>query len=169
MLESGRHLWNANLFLFSTDATLAAFETHAPDLLAGERPDPTRKASPPKAPTTIDRRNMLLRAEFDNQQLVAMGLADIVAIAMCDAVFITHKDRMQLVKHAVIWSKIASSAMRMSTSLAKPNRIVLLGAIRGASGGGSFTIGEPWHRVILTASDSIAVLHFRRLGQPLHA
>ena len=33
-LASGRHLWNAGIFLFTTDAILDAFRCHAPDLLA---------------------------------------------------------------------------------------------------------------------------------------
>ncbi len=34
MLASGRHLWNAGIFLFRATDVLAAFETHAPDLVA---------------------------------------------------------------------------------------------------------------------------------------
>jgi len=37
MLEGGHHLWNAGIFLFSTDAILAAFEAHAPEMLASVR------------------------------------------------------------------------------------------------------------------------------------
>lgn len=37
LLASGRHLWNAGIFLFSVPAILAAFAKHAPDLLAGAR------------------------------------------------------------------------------------------------------------------------------------
>lgn len=33
MVEGGRHLWNAGLFLFRADVMRAAFETHAPDVL----------------------------------------------------------------------------------------------------------------------------------------
>lgn len=32
-LASGRHLWNAGIFLFTTDAILEAFRRHAPDML----------------------------------------------------------------------------------------------------------------------------------------
>lgn len=35
MLDGGRHLWNAGIFLFATDALIQAFVTHAPDLLEG--------------------------------------------------------------------------------------------------------------------------------------
>jgi mannose-1-phosphate guanylyltransferase / mannose-6-phosphate isomerase len=34
MLRSGRHLWNAGIFLFRVRDILAAFEAHAPDMLA---------------------------------------------------------------------------------------------------------------------------------------
>lgn len=51
--------------------------------------------------TAIDCANVLLRAESDDQQLVAIGLENIVAIAMPDAVLIAHKDRTQDVKRAV--------------------------------------------------------------------
>jgi mannose-1-phosphate guanylyltransferase/mannose-6-phosphate isomerase len=51
--------------------------------------------------TAIDCTNVLLRAESDDQPLVAIGIENIVAIAMPDAVLITHKDRTQDVKLAV--------------------------------------------------------------------
>ena len=37
LLASGRHLWNAGIFLFSVPAILAAFAAHAPGMLAGAR------------------------------------------------------------------------------------------------------------------------------------
>jgi mannose-1-phosphate guanylyltransferase len=37
LLAGGMHLWNAGIFLFSTDAILAAFETHQPAMLAAVR------------------------------------------------------------------------------------------------------------------------------------
>ena len=51
--------------------------------------------------TAIDCTNTLLRAEADSQQLVGIGLEDIVVIAMPDAVLVAHKDRAQDVKLAV--------------------------------------------------------------------
>lgn len=45
--------------------------------------------------------NTLLRAESDKQQLVGIGLQDIIAVAMPDAVLVAHKDRAQDVKLAV--------------------------------------------------------------------
>lgn len=37
MLASGRHLWNAGIFLFSVPAILAAFAEHAPEMLGSAR------------------------------------------------------------------------------------------------------------------------------------
>lgn len=34
MLDSGTHLWNAGIFLFTTDAIISAFETYQPEMLA---------------------------------------------------------------------------------------------------------------------------------------
>jgi mannose-1-phosphate guanylyltransferase/mannose-6-phosphate isomerase len=162
MLESGLHLWNAGLFLFSTDSLIAAFETHAPTLLAGVReaveqarpdlgftrlgPDPWkrledisidyavmekarglsvvpyagswsdlggwdavwRESGPDNTgvatsgpATPIDCADTLLRAEDGQQALVGIGLKDVIAVAMPDAVLVAHKDRTQEVKRAV--------------------------------------------------------------------
>lgn len=162
MLEGGRHLWNAGIFLFSTDTILAAFAALAPKMLATvrtgwaegaqdlgfirlapgawaeledlsidygvmEKADNLsvmpyaggwsdlggweavwREAGPDEhgiatngPATAIDCSNVLLRAESDGQQLVAIGLHDIVAIAMPDAVLVAHKDRAQEVKLVV--------------------------------------------------------------------
>jgi mannose-1-phosphate guanylyltransferase/mannose-6-phosphate isomerase len=51
--------------------------------------------------TAINCTNTLLRAENPNQQLVGIGLQDIIAIAMPDAVLVTHRDHTQGVKQAV--------------------------------------------------------------------
>lgn len=51
--------------------------------------------------TALDCKNTLLQATSDTQQLVAMGLDDIIAVAMPDAVLVAHKDRTQDVKLAV--------------------------------------------------------------------
>jgi mannose-1-phosphate guanylyltransferase / mannose-6-phosphate isomerase len=45
--------------------------------------------------------NVLLRSEDSNQQLVGLGLEDIVAIAMPDAVLVAHKSHVQDVKNVV--------------------------------------------------------------------
>ena len=51
--------------------------------------------------TAIDCKNVLLRSEGQDQQLVGLGLTDIIAIAMPDAVLVVHKDRAQDVKKVV--------------------------------------------------------------------
>ena len=52
--------------------------------------------------TAIDCHNVLLRSESESQHLVGLGLNDIVAIAMPDAVLVAHKDCVQDVKQVVI-------------------------------------------------------------------
>ncbi len=162
MLADGRHLWNAGIFLFSVKAIVAAFETHAPEMLQqvraaveeaeldlgftrlapeawskvedisidyavmekadnlsvvpyggiwsdlGDWDAVWREAGPDEsgvvvteAATAIDCHNTMLRAEDTRQQLVGIGLKDIVAVAMPDAVLVAHKDRAQDVKKAV--------------------------------------------------------------------
>lgn len=49
----------------------------------------------------FDCSNSLLRSENVNQQLVGVGLKDIIAVAMPDAVLVAHKDHSQDVKTAV--------------------------------------------------------------------
>lgn len=51
--------------------------------------------------TAIDCADTLLRAEDEAQALVGIGLRDIIAVAMPDAVLVAHKDRAQDVKKAV--------------------------------------------------------------------
>lgn len=51
--------------------------------------------------TAIDCHDSMLRAESTDQQLVGIGLQDIIAVAMPDAVLVAHKDRAQDVKLAV--------------------------------------------------------------------
>ena len=156
------HLWNAGIFLFSTEAIIAAFETHQPAMLRAVtraveeaerdlhflRLDPVpwadcadisidyavmekadnltvvpyggtwsdlggwdavwRESSPDEAgvvtsgsATALDCNNTLLRAEDEQQALVGIGLTDIIAVAMPDAVLVAHKDRAQDVKQVV--------------------------------------------------------------------
>ncbi|MBQ2262746.1 MAG: mannose-1-phosphate guanylyltransferase/mannose-6-phosphate isomerase [Loktanella sp.] len=163
MLEGGRHLWNAGIFLFSVSAILRAFARFQPEMLAtaqaaveGAEQDLgfTRLAAAPWANLpdisidyavmekadnlsvmpyngawsdlggweavwreagpdaqgvvthgpahALECENTLLRAESDAQQLVGIGLHDIIAVAMPDAVLIAHKDRAQDVKLAVV-------------------------------------------------------------------
>lgn len=162
MLEGGTHLWNAGIFLFSTDAILAAFEAYQPEMLrlvrdaveASEKdlgflrlahaswadcpdisidyavmekadnltvvpydgawsdlggwdavwresdPDETGVVTSGPA-TAIDCTDSLLRAEDGQQAVVGIGLSDVIAVAMPDAVLVAHKDRAQDVKQAV--------------------------------------------------------------------
>jgi mannose-1-phosphate guanylyltransferase/mannose-6-phosphate isomerase len=51
--------------------------------------------------TAIDCTATLLRSEVEGQAIVGIGLTDIIAVAMPDAVLIAHKDRTQEVKQAV--------------------------------------------------------------------
>ena len=51
--------------------------------------------------TALDCKNTLLQATSNTQELVAMGLEDMIAVAMPDAVLVAHKDRAQDVKIAV--------------------------------------------------------------------
>jgi mannose-1-phosphate guanylyltransferase / mannose-6-phosphate isomerase len=60
--------------------------------------------------TALDCKNTLLHATSDTQHLVAMGLEDIIAVAMPDAVLVAHKDRVQDVKLAVTKLKAKGAA-----------------------------------------------------------
>jgi mannose-1-phosphate guanylyltransferase/mannose-6-phosphate isomerase len=60
--------------------------------------------------TALDCNNTLLRSEVEGQEIVGIGLEDIVAIAMPDAVLIAHKDRTQDVKKAVAALKAKGAA-----------------------------------------------------------
>jgi mannose-1-phosphate guanylyltransferase / mannose-6-phosphate isomerase len=51
--------------------------------------------------TAIDCKNTLLQATSETQELVAIGLEDVIAVSMPDAVLIVHSDRAQDVKTAV--------------------------------------------------------------------
>ena len=64
--------------------------------------------------TALDCHNTLLRAEDESQQIVGIGLTDVIAIAMPDAVLVAHKDRAQEVKQAVAALK-ASGAVQAET------------------------------------------------------
>ena len=163
MLEDGRHLWNAGIFLMRADALIAAFETHAPGLLSNVRAavdnarrdlhftrldpeawadledisidyavmekadnlsvvpyagawsdlggwDAVWREQGPNATgvvtsgpaTAIDCKDTLLRAEQERQVLVGIGLENMIAVAMPDAVLIAPRERAQDVKQAVV-------------------------------------------------------------------
>jgi mannose-1-phosphate guanylyltransferase/mannose-1-phosphate guanylyltransferase/mannose-6-phosphate isomerase len=162
MLAAGTYLWNAGIFLFRAADIIAAFHTHAPDLVAPVT-DALERAKPdlgflrldPKAwagaqdisvdyavmeraanlsvvpfaagwselggwdavwresgpdaggvvagqnATAIDCTDTLLRAEDTGQQIVGIGLSNIMAVAMGDAVLVADMSRAQDVKRAV--------------------------------------------------------------------
>jgi mannose-1-phosphate guanylyltransferase/mannose-6-phosphate isomerase len=162
LLAGGMHLWNAGIFLFSTQTILEAFALHAPEVLSATRaafdvaekdlsfirlapepwktladisidyavmeqaenltvvpyngawsdlgdwqavwresePDPSGVALSGPA-TALDCQGTLLQATDQAQQVVGIGLTDIIVVAMPDAVLVAHKDRAQDVKQAV--------------------------------------------------------------------
>ena len=51
--------------------------------------------------TSIDCKDSLLRSESEKQHIVGLGQENIIAVAMPDAVLVTHKSRVQDVKEAV--------------------------------------------------------------------
>lgn len=179
MIAAGNFLWNAGIFLFTAKTLIAAFDTHAPDMVqsvgaavsdAAEDLSFTRLApqawhrvpnisidyaimekaenlavmpftgawtdlggwgavrahSQPDADgtvcfgqaTAIRCSNTLLRSESSRVQLVGIGLRDIIAVAMPDAVLVAHKDNEQDVKEAVaaLKAKGASQAEDFPTA-----------------------------------------------------
>lgn len=162
MLAEGNYLWNAGIFLFKAATIKAAFETHAPALLAPVQaaveeaktdlgflrlaPEPWsgaedisidyavmekadnlsvvpfsagwsdlgdweavwREMGPDEngvvtsdSATAIDCTDTLLRSDSDRLELVGIGLDNIMAVAMNDAVLVADKSRAQDVKKAV--------------------------------------------------------------------
>ena len=162
MLEAGHYLWNAGLFMGRVKDFIAAFETHAPDLMAPVRAavsgakgdltftrldtdafaqaraisvdyaimekaewvvavpmdcgwsdlgawDALWAAAGPDANgnafsgdvTAVDCEGSYLRSEDPNMALVALGVRDVVAVAMRDAVLVADKSRAQDVKGLV--------------------------------------------------------------------
>lgn len=162
MVESGRFLWNAGIFLFKPSALIEAFEQHAPDILKDVRSAivaaktdlsfsrldaacwgrlenisidyaimekaknlavmPYREAwsdlgsweavynevekdgagnAVSAHATAIDCKGTLLRSEVGSLELVGVGLEDIIAIAMPDAVLVAKKSDSQRVKEVV--------------------------------------------------------------------
>ena len=162
MLADGNYLWNAGIFLFRAADMIAAFEAHAPEVLAPVRaalaqahvdlgflrlaPEPwaaapdisldyavmeraanlsavpfsgawsdlggwdaVRAAGPEDAngtvtsgaATAIDCTGSLLRADSEGLELVGIGLENIIAVAMNDAVLVADMRRAQDVKKAV--------------------------------------------------------------------
>ncbi len=162
MVSEGSYLWNSGIFLFAARDILAAYDQHAPDLVAPVqnavdqaqsdlgflRLDPiawnsvqdisidyavmekasnlsvvpyaagwsdvgswsaVQELSNPDANgvatagevTAIDCHNVLVRSESPAQEVVAMGLENVITVAMPDAVLVASMDRAQDVKQAV--------------------------------------------------------------------
>lgn len=70
--------------------------------------------------TAIDCRNTLLRSETPGQELVGIGLEDIVAVAMPDAVLVARKSDSQKVSEAV--TKLRSLDMPQATKFPRDHR-----------------------------------------------
>ena len=181
LVASGRHLWNAGIFLFRADAILKAFRAHAPELMAPVEkavneakpdlgflrlaPEPWGQADnisidyavmeradnlsvvPYSAgwsdlggwdavwresgqddrgvalsgpATAIDCDNTLLRSEDDGLQVVGIGLNNIVAVAMADAVLVADASRAQDVKLAV--TALKERAAKQAEAFPKDHR-----------------------------------------------
>ncbi|WP_244503612.1 mannose-1-phosphate guanylyltransferase/mannose-6-phosphate isomerase [Shimia haliotis] len=181
MLAAGNYLWNAGIFLFTAKAIIAAFESHAPDLIApvtaavdkGKpdlgflRLDPDawngaedvsidyavmeraenlsvvpfsaewsdlggwdavwRESGPDAngvathgAATAIECENSLLRSEDEGLEIVGLGVQNLIAIAMPDAVLVADVSRAQDVKQAV--TALKSKGARQATAFPKDHR-----------------------------------------------
>ncbi|SDX56034.1 mannose-1-phosphate guanylyltransferase / mannose-6-phosphate isomerase [Roseicitreum antarcticum] len=70
--------------------------------------------------TAIDCSDVLLRADTENMVVVGIGLKDIIAVAMNDAVLVAHKSRAQDVKLAV--DALKKQGVRQATDLPKDHR-----------------------------------------------
>lgn len=181
MLAAGNFKWNAGIFLFKASDMIAAFENHAPGLIAPVQasldeakadlgflrlaPEPWAKAedisidyavmekadnlsvvpfdaawsdlggwdavwreSGPDdqgvaisgAATAIDCHNTLLRSESDNLEVVGIGLENIMAIAMNDAVLVADMSCAQNVKKAV--AALKEKGAKQATEFPKDHR-----------------------------------------------
>ncbi|MFY0634832.1 MAG: mannose-1-phosphate guanylyltransferase/mannose-6-phosphate isomerase [Vannielia sp.] len=181
MLEQGTFLWNAGIFLFRAKDMLAAFEAHAPEMVAPVRdavqqgkpdlgflrlaPEPWcqaedisidyavmersdnlavvpftghwsdlggwdavwREAAPDARgvvttgeATAIDCDDTLLRSDSDRLEVVGIGLKNVMAIAMNDAVLVADISRAQDVKLAV--SALKQKKAPQATEFPKDHR-----------------------------------------------
>ncbi len=181
MLKAGNFKWNAGIFLFRASDMIAAFRTHAPDLMAPVKeavetatpdlgflrlnPEPWAQAedisidyavmekssnlsvvpfdaawsdlggwdavwreSGPDADgvvtsggaTAIDCQNSLLRSDSDQMELVGIGLENIIAVAMNDAVLVADSSRAQDVKKAV--TALKEKGASQATAFPKDHR-----------------------------------------------
>ena len=181
LLASGRHLWNAGVFLSRADVMVDAFRRHAPEILqaveaaiAGgctdlgfrrldaaawdkvpedsidyavmekarnvslvrfdghwsdlggweavwqESPQDAQGNALSANATAFDCENTLLRSENENIELVGIGLKNIVAVAMNDAVMVADVSQVQNVKKAV--SELKAKGARQATQLPVDHR-----------------------------------------------
>ena len=181
MLAAGNFKWNAGIFLFAAKDILAAFQTHAPALIApvqaaldaaevdlgflrlapspwGEAEDISidyavmekaenlsvvpfdaawsdlggwdavwREAGPDAdgvvtsgEATAIDCKDTLLRSDSERLEVVGIGLENIMAVAMNDAVLVADMSRAQDVKKAVTALKAKGAAQ--ATAFPKDHR-----------------------------------------------
>lgn len=169
MVEAGGYLWNAGIFMMSVRTLLAAFEAHAPAVLAAARASVAaaktdlhftrldadawadaealsidyavmekadnlsvvpfdgrwsdlgdwdavwREAEGEAdvvtqgAATALDCKNVLLRSEHEGQCIVGLGVENLIAVAMPDAVLIADKSRAQDVRLVVDQLKAAEA------------------------------------------------------------
>jgi mannose-1-phosphate guanylyltransferase / mannose-6-phosphate isomerase len=70
--------------------------------------------------TAIECQNVLLRSENESQHMVGLGLEDIIAIAMPDAVLVAHKDRAQDIK--VVVSTLKAKGVGQAETFPKGHR-----------------------------------------------
>ena len=70
--------------------------------------------------TALDCKNTLLHATTGAQELVAIGLENIIAVAMPDAVLVAHKDRTQDVKNAV--AELKAKGVAQAETLPRDHR-----------------------------------------------
>lgn len=181
MLDAGHYLWNAGIFLFRAADMIAAFETHAADLVAPVRASIAeaandlgflRLAAAPwgkardisidyavmeradnlavvpfdgdwsdlggwdavwsegardatgvaisGAACAIDCVDSLLRSESDGVELVGIGLKNVIAVAMNDAVLVADMSRAQDVKKAV--DALKRKGAKQATQFPKDHR-----------------------------------------------
>jgi mannose-1-phosphate guanylyltransferase/mannose-6-phosphate isomerase len=181
MVESGRFLWNAGIFLFKPATLVEAFQQHSPEILGAVREAVdqsaadlsfTRLGAAPwskaenisidyaimeKATnlavmpyhaawsdlgswesvynevdkdeagnalsdhaTAIDCKDTLLRSEVPGLELVGVGLEDMIAIAMPDAVLVAKKSDSQRVKEVV--EKLQARGAKQATMFASDHR-----------------------------------------------
>ena len=70
--------------------------------------------------TALGYQDTLLHTASEDQQLIGLGLTDIVAVAMPDAVLVTHKDRAQEVKQVV--AELKSQGVAQAETLPRDYR-----------------------------------------------